>query len=164
MADYTVTLQDWSPGMVIARYDITTMPVTITLSDLPREPMELLFLRLYFEVLDPSNVTYWDLALQPSFGPFTIAKETELSLSTGPQYILLYPQAPHEVVGELRLVPLPPLLLSRSTRLTWAVDGTLDTDYQAPRLYLAASYGSPRRVDDLITRTTYRDADGYIIS
>jgi len=164
MADYTVTILDRSPGYVVLRYVPSVMPVTITLSDLPTEPMELAQIQVTLDIDVPSNVTFYIVEHDTSMGDLRLGSEDGVTFVEGYNYILMVPGISQYVSGRNRVVPVAPLPLTKATQLRLFVGGTYEADYTVPHINVVARCSLPRRVDDLITRTTYRDADGYIIS
>jgi len=164
MANYTVTVFDLAPGLVVMRYQPTVVPVDISLADLPSEPMELDHVHLYASVSNPSALTYVDLSIRVGAVYNALVGADGLSPASGAWQMMMSPGAPANITGKYMTLPLPRLLLSRSVTLTLRMSGTLGTDYVNLTLDFTYRHSSPRRVDDLITRTTYRDADGYIIS
>ena len=162
MADYTVTIVDHTPGYVALRYDLSAVPVTITLSDLPREPMELDYMELSVTVINPSNVTWWYILFDPDTINRMMIGDQAWSPGAVSYNIIMMPGIQKHSAGAYLYYPIPRLLLAKTVTLRCSITGTYGTDFKSASLTLVCRHSSPRRVDNLITRTTYRDADGYI--
>ena len=164
MADYTVTVIDRAPAYAILKYAFTAGTAPITLSDLPDEPMQLLQATVSLNVLDPSNIKRVFLGLEEADARNAIAARHNLSLISGLNYLIFIPGAVTTTEYSHHYGPLASVPLVRASVLRPNVMGVYGEDFDTLQVHLICAYSLPRSVRDLITRTTYRDADGYIIS
>jgi len=162
MADYTVTITNRLPAAAILEYSLSAEPVVVSLSDLPAEPMELDSVMVTATVTNPSAVSYIQLGILATLRDHIIARGDGLSPIAATQYFQLIPSVTPVTSGQYIQIPMARVLLCRLMSLRLSLGGTLDTDFTNLKMSLLCRYSSPRRVDDLITRTMYRDADGYI--
>jgi len=106
MADYTVTVFDLAPGLVVMRYQPTVVPVDISLADLPSEPMELDHVHLYASVSNPSALTYVDLSIRVGAVYNVLVGADGLSPASGAWQMVMSPGAPANITGKYMTLPL----------------------------------------------------------
>jgi len=124
--------------------------------------MHLIAILVKVNVTDPANVGDFYFRFEPDIEYYRLQASTGWSPQSGNNYITLAPGIDRQIQGRYLWLPLPPLLLTTSTKMYITLTGTLGTAYTDPAINVIAGYGPPTQPGDYQLRTTYRDADGYI--